>query len=102
VDFLVKELAPENAVGYLRYARHHLLHRQVSSVPDPKLLITDPNPKIENQEFHGSGSGSFCKLEMVKKSFTFWFRRRHRWVEIFNFFTFSTIVFLIMMNMLSF
>jgi len=24
--------------------------RQRSSVPDPKLLITDPDPQIENQE----------------------------------------------------
>jgi len=27
------------------------------SVPDPKLMISDPDPQIENQEF---GSGSFC------------------------------------------
>jgi hypothetical protein len=38
------------------------------SVPDPKLLFTDPDPQIESQISDpdldlSPGSGSFCKLE---------------------------------------
>jgi len=39
-----------------------------TSVPDPKLTISDPDPQIENQEFRGSvsrsgsGSGSCIRI----------------------------------------
>jgi len=44
------------------------LHESETSFPDPKFLISDPDPQIENQEFR---IGSFCELETVKKS-QFW------------------------------
>jgi len=48
------------------------------------------------------GYGSFCELEMVKKSCQFWLMWRHKWVEVFNFFNFSSVVYEIMMNLLTF
>ena len=37
-----------------------------SSVPDRKLIISDPDPQIEIRNF---GSGSGCKLEMYQNFF---------------------------------
>jgi len=59
-----------------------------------KSGISDPDP--------GSGSGSFCNLRWWKKSCQFWLFWRHKWVEILNFFNFSSIVYEIMMNLLTF
>jgi len=79
-----------------------------SSVRDPKLIISDPDTKIENQEFRirirdpDPGSGSFCELVMVKFFFQFWVITRQKWVEIFNFLNFSRIVYEIIMNFFTF
>jgi len=44
-----------------------------------KSRISDPDSDLP-------GSGSFCELVMVKKSFQFWLVTRHKWVEILQFF----------------
>ena len=54
----------------------------VTSFPDPKFIISDPDPQIENQKF---GSGSFGELEMVKKEMVN-FGSYKDTNEIFNFF----------------
>jgi len=64
----------------------------LTSVPDRKLIISDPDPvwiRILKLKIENFGSGSFCELVMVKKSFQFWLIIKHKWVEIFNFLNFS-------------
>jgi len=52
-----------------------------SSVPDPKLLITDPAPQIKIRNY---GSGSLPKLQILKKTnFFVWFG--YKWVHNYKF-----------------
>ena len=67
--------------GFLRHKKFSLLKFflcfYLSSVPDLKLLTTDPDTQCNIRNFV-FGSGSLCKLETVKeKIYQIWYKWRH-------------------------